>query len=430
MLKRDFKSTINLSHLEGGLYALMVASIENFLLYYSVSIGVSAGQLGLVSTLPLFIGAIGQFTMPGLVGEKHVGRFVIITMLVQVFGVVGILLHSFYHFTFSWLLMSAILYYLGGMSSTPFWMDWAQGLIPKRNFTKYVAKRNGYTLKLIVFFFISFAVLNKFFHFPLQAIFCVGVFARILSACLQIYIQKGDYVQKKKPKGIHQKESFLSLKEIEHLGPNLKKSLLVFLIATAMFKFGVQITSPFLAEYMVKDLKLDILFYVVLVSVPVFSRALFFKNWARIAGGTRIYSSLFFCVIYLSFIPLIWTFSKSFFYLCIIEMITGLFWSGFDLMSVLFIQNSIRKNARKYLGFNMALGSLLGLLGATVGAYLWESGASFKEIMYIGTFARFSIWLFWGALIIYFSTYGKFNIQRLISGFWQFAQNKRVNSRS
>jgi hypothetical protein len=56
----NFKQTVKLSHFEGGLYALMVASTESFLFYYAVKQNVTPLQLALLATLPLFLAALAQ----------------------------------------------------------------------------------------------------------------------------------------------------------------------------------------------------------------------------------------------------------------------------------------------------------------------------------------------------------------------------------
>ncbi|MDD4976730.1 MAG: hypothetical protein PHY93_20410, partial [Bacteriovorax sp.] len=69
----NFKQTVKLSHFEGGLYALMVASTESFLLYYAVKQNVTSLQLALLASLPLALGALSQMLVPKLIADKHLG---------------------------------------------------------------------------------------------------------------------------------------------------------------------------------------------------------------------------------------------------------------------------------------------------------------------------------------------------------------------
>lgn len=415
--KSDFQTTLNLSHLEGGLYALMIASIENFLFYYAVERQVTATELGLLATMPLACGAIGQYFLPSLVTEKGLGPWVIWTMFLQVFGVLGITLHALILLPFDFLLFSTILFYLGGMSSSPLWIDWAQNLVPKRNFRQYVAKRSSYTWALILVFFVGFALLNKFFGLKLSTIFVIGACARIFSGLLQIIIQKSNYVKYRERhlKGhrnivskneIDLKKRFFTFNELNSIGIDFKKTIVVFLFATAFFKFGVQIAGPFFVDYMVKDLKLDMLSFVILYSIPSLGRALFFRNWSRLSSNQNIFETLSFQMFYLAMIPLIWTVSKSLWFLIPMEVIAGCFWGGFEYMSVLFIQNSLGKNSRKYIGINMALGSIFGLFGALLGAKCFELGFSYFQIMQLSSYARFSLFVILIMLIITFNARG------------------------
>lgn len=422
--KTDFRQTLNLSHIEGGFYALMVAAIENFIFYYAVQTGVSATELGLIATLPLFVGAVGQYILPALVKEKGLGPFVIITMFIQVFGVLGILLHSYFSFPFLWLLISVILFYTGGMSSSPLWIDWAQNLVPQRNFRRFIARRSSYTWWLILFFFIGLALLNRFVGLSMQNIFLIGFSARVISGFLQIKIQKSTYVSLREKNYLdqswfHQKKNAVSdalfkFSDLSEMKFHLKKTLLVFLIATAGFKFGVQLAGPFFVDYMIKDLKLDMFWFVILYSIPSLGRALFFKHWSRISDEKYIFQSFRMTMFYLAIIPIIWTLSKSLSFLLFMEIFAGMFWGGFELFSVLFVQNFLGKNSRKILGLHMALGSLMGLLGALFGARLFETGIGYHGVMYASSAARFFFWFLLSGLIFYYGTYGKINAKRFV----------------
>lgn len=432
--KSDFQTSINLSHLEGGLYALMIASIENFLFYYAVERGVSATELGLLATMPLAFGAIGQYFLPSLVTEKGLGPWVIWTMFMQVLGVIGITLHAFFPLPFLFLLASTILFYLGGMSSSPLWIDWAQNLIPKRNFRTYVAKRSSYTWALILVFFIGFALLNKFFGLKLSTIFIIGAIARILSGGLQILIQKSRYVKYRERhmdgmkhlvphKELDFKKRFFTFTELNSLSRDLKKTIIIFLFGTALFKFGVQIAGPYFVDYMVKDLKLDMLSFVILYSIPSLGRALFFKNWSRLSSNHFIFETLSFQIFYLSIIPLVWTLSKSLWFLIPMEVIAGCFWGGFEYFSVLFIQNSLGKNSRKFIGINMALASVCGLFGALFGAKLFDFGLGYHQVMGISFMGRFAVWLILFYLIIHFKSLGYLNflgLKNIMNRFFKF----------
>lgn len=423
-LKTDFRKTLNLSHIEGGFYALMVAAIENFIFYYAVQTGVSATELGLIATLPLFVGAVGQYILPALVKEKGLGPFVIITMFIQVFGVFGILLHSLFVLPFLWLLISVVLFYLGGMSSSPLWIDWAQNLVPKRNFRRFIARRSSYTWWLILIFFVGLALLNRFFGLSLKNIFLIGFFARVISGFLQIKIQRSRYVKLREShhqdfswlikKTTDMSQALFQFSDLDVVKSHLKKTIIVFLLATAGFKFGVQLAGPFFVDYMIKDLKLDMFWFVILYSIPSLGRALFFKHWSRISDEKFVFQSFRLAMFYLAVIPIIWTLSKSLSFLLFMEVFAGMFWGGFELFSVLFVQNFLGKNSRKLLGLHMALGSLMGLFGALFGAKLFDAGIGYYGIMYASSAGRFFFWFLLSGLIFIYGTYGKINANRLV----------------
>ena len=255
----NFKQTVKLSHVEGGLYALMVASTESFLLYYAVKQNVTSLELAFLSTLPLFLGALAQLITPKLISEQHLGESIVWTMMIQIIGVLGILYTATLNYHFSSLLFFSCIHFIGGLASTPLWIDWASRIIPKRNFRKYMASRSSYTWYLILIFYVSMAFLGEHTTwFKLIYVFIIGAFARFLSCLLQMFIIRGEFSKKIKH------ESTLKLKNISNklsqdilLAPELKKIIWIFIIWTALFKFGVYISTPFFVPYMVNDLKLS-----------------------------------------------------------------------------------------------------------------------------------------------------------------------------
>ncbi|MBP9682996.1 MAG: hypothetical protein KBD76_16465, partial [Bacteriovorax sp.] len=391
----NFKQTVKLSHFEGGLYALMVASTESFLFYYAVKQNVSSMQLALLTTLPLLLGALAQVIIPKFVSEKHLGSSVVWTMFLQVIGVLGILYTVAFDYSFHSLLLYACIHFIGGLASNPLWIDWAAKIIPKRNFRKYMASRSSYTWYLILFFYISMALLGQYTSwFKLVYIFVIGAVARICSCLLQTLIIRGEYSKKIKEQA-HRKSLDLTSQNIDEMPTDLKKTIWIFIKWTSLFKLSAYISGPFFVPYMVNDLSLTMTQYVFLSSIPYFGRALFFNHWGRAGKSYAAFYGIQLTMLYVSFVPLIWMMTRSYYLLMLTEIMAGVAWGGLELNQVLMIQNfmhqKMKESSRVLLGIHMALANFFGVIGAIVGSILLDAKFSFHHVFFISSGLRFLV---------------------------------------
>lgn len=390
----NFKQTVKLSQIEGGLYALMVASTESFLFYYAVKQNVSSFELAMLSTLPLALGALSQMLIPKLIAEKHLGSSVVWTMIFQIIGVLGIFYTVATDYSFDRLLFFTCIHFIGGLTSNPLWIDWASKIIPKRNFRKYMASRSSYTWYLILFFYVGLALLGQYGSwFKLVYIFLIGAVARILSCALQAHIIRGEFSKKIKALAIH-KASFPQLEsEHQHFSADFKKLIWPFIILTAIFRLSCNVSGPFFVPYMMNDLKLSMAHYVILSSIPYFGRALFFNYWGRAGKGHAAFFGVQLTMLYISFIPIVWTLTRSYYVLLGTEVLAGIAWGGFELNQVLMIQNfvhrSMKEGSRVLLGIHMALTNFFGVIGGVIGSMLLDAKWNYFEVFYLSSFLRF-----------------------------------------
>ena len=260
-----------------------------------------------------------------------------------------------------------------------------------------MASRSSYTWYLILFFYVSMAFLGEQCSwFKLIYVFIIGAIARIFSCLLQMIIIRGDFSKKIK------NDSLFKLKNVQNhlsqnytLAPELKKLIWIFITWTAIFKFGVYISTPFFVPYMVNDLKLSMSAFVLLSSIPYFGRALFFNQWGKAGKGYSAFFGIHLTMLYISFIPIIWLSTRSFYILISTEIIAGMAWGGFELNQVLMIQNFMDKKmvegSRVLLGIQMAVANFFSVLGAVVGSYFLDNHYSFYQVFKISFVFRFIV---------------------------------------
>lgn len=384
----NFKQTVKLSHFEGALFALMVASTESFLNYYAVKQNITSFELALLATVPLLLGALAQITIPKLITEKNLGHSIVWTMLIQVVGVLGILYTVYEKFSYLNLLLFGCIYFIGGQSSTPLWIDWASRIIPRRHFRKYMANRSEFTWFLILFFYISLALLGQYTSwFKIIYIFIIGALARIFSCAVQYFIIR-------KPLPIRPNRHILTEDNHENkfvVGPQIKKLIVSFIGLTSLFRMAVIMSGPFFYPYMLNELKLSMTAFVILSSMPFLGRAIFFSRWGKNGTHYSAFLGVILAGFYISFIPMIWTLTQNYYYLLVLEIISGVFWGGLELNQVLMIQNFIHHKSRVYLGIHMALTNILAVVGATIGSYWLSHNYSYFTVFRISAAFRLLI---------------------------------------
>lgn len=384
----NFKQTVKLSHFEGALFALMVASTESFLNYYAIKQNITPFELALLATIPLLCGALAQIVIPKHISEKNLAASIVWTMLIQIVGVLGILYTVYEKFSYISLLFYACVYFIGGQSSTPLWIDWASRIIPRRHFRKYMANRSEFTWYLILFFYVGLALLGQYTSwFKIIIIFIIGAMARILSCAVQYFIIRKPIP----PRSLKHIAKSNGHEDKFVLEPNTKKLIFIFIYLTSLFRMAVVMSGPFFYPYMLNELHLSMTSFVILSSMPFLGRAIFFSRWGRTGTHYSAFLGVILSGLYISIIPFIWTFSQNYYYLLGFEIISGIFWGGLELNQVMMIQNFVHHNSRVYLGAHMALTNFLAVLGALLGSYWLSQNYSYFTVFRLSAGFRLSV---------------------------------------
>ena len=142
-----------------------------------------------------------------------------------------------------------------------------------------------------------------------------------------------------------------------------------FSIYYALMNAAVGISAPFFAVYMLRDLELSYLAYMVLAGTSVFTQFLTLATWGRVADiyGNRLILQV--TSMSLPVVPLLWLVTDEFWYLIFCQAVSGFSWSGFTLASGNLLYELVPRSRRAaYVAFHnvgMASGVFSGaMLGA------------------------------------------------------------------
>jgi MFS family permease len=361
----------------------MVGMAESFALFYAVQQQIPLTQLAFLSTLPILMGSLSQWLTPQIVRDSSLRKAKLCFYLVQILGLFFLCYAVTTPKPFPWLFAALALYWIGGLTSGPFWLQWMVGEVPSRAFGSFLSKRNAFVALCTLFAYITTA---GYLHrhstsHDFLIVFSIGTLARICSFGSQVYLSRSRIEWP-------EKRSELPATRIQQL----RSPILWMIGLTALFKLVVSMASPFFLPYMVNDLHFGILEYVTLTSVPFVGRFLFLANWGRASSDLRPFIGLQIACFCISAVPALWTYQPPFWVYMMLEFLGGMMWGGFELCTILIVQRFRPKNTLKTLGLHMSLMSGASVVGAYLGSLLMKiPGHSYHDLFLISSGLRVTV---------------------------------------
>jgi MFS family permease len=150
-----------------------------------------------------------------------------------------------------------------------------------------------------------------------------------------------------------------------------KSNFVRFSLFYALMQFAVAVASPFFAVYMLRDLQFSYAQFMANTGISVLAQFLTLSQWGRISdvfGNRRVLSVT---GLMLPLMPLLWILSQNFWYLLLVQVLSGLSWAGFTLGASNFLYDLVAREKRAtYLAIHNVLSSTGIFFGAVLGGYL------------------------------------------------------------
>ncbi len=147
--------------------------------------------------------------------------------------------------------------------------------------------------------------------------------------------------------------------------------LLRFSLFFAAMQFAVAVSGPYFTLYMLRDLGLSYAEFMILTVASVLVQFLTLNRWGRLADlfGNRLLLITTGTII--TIIPSLWLVSTNYFWLLVVQAISGLGWAGFTLSATAFVFDLTPAEHRSTLfAAHNVLAALAVFLGASVGGLL------------------------------------------------------------
>ena len=364
----------------------MVGVGESYLPAFVLAMGMGQVAAGLITTVPLVVGAFLQLISPSAV--RYLGshrRWVVICAVLQAVSFVFLCIAAI-EGSLSVIAMFAIatVYWGCGMGTGPAWSTWVDRLVPGRIRAHYFSRRTRVSQIATLLGFVLGGVTlqigtwNDRRLMAFAGLFLLASVGRLASAaCLASQSES-------RPLAAHRRVSMPEFFSGFRRSPSGR--LLLYLLSV---QAAAQIAGPYFTSYMLGSLHMSYASYVTLIAVSFAAKALSLPAFGRLAHrfGTRKLLWLG----GLGIVPVsgLWLVSNSFAFLLVVQVVGGVTWAAYELAMFLLFFETIRPeertsvlttynlaNAVATVGGSLLGGALLALGGKTEQAYLLIFGLS------------------------------------------------------
>jgi len=351
-------------------YAVMMGIGETYLSAFALFLRASTPQIGLLSSLPPLLGSLAQILSAALgrmCGRRKPIMLAGAALQAMAWLPIALLPLLFPEAAVPLLIASVVVYHCGAHLAAPQWASLMGDLVPIRRRGRFFARR---TRAIAAVTFLSLAIGGLILHESTAAghtligflvLFGIALVARSISAY--------HLGRMHDPSG---HVAALQLPAETDWWRRLRKSNFVrFSLFYALMQFSVAIASPFFAVYLLRALEFSYVQFMANTGISVLAQFLTLSQWGRISdifGNRRVLSVT---GVMLPLMPLLWIVSPSFWYLLIVQVLSGLSWAGFTLGANNFLYDLIEPRKRAtYLAIHNIFASTAIFCGATLGGIL------------------------------------------------------------
>ena len=368
--------------IKDGLFSNVMTTIFAgvYLTGFALELGLSEYLIGLLASLPavanlaqifgpIFINKIGGEKRACLVSAGFYRLFWLLIAGVPLYLYLGLAQEVVIVLFFLLLLLAS----LAAAFSNVSWMGWISAIIPASSRGKFFGRRNMYAgfsamaAGLLAGFWIDFWK-NLMPGIPLTGysiLFIITLSSGIISWFILAKISSGV-----EPESERADSSTLFENLKIPLQDNNFRMLIIFSMAWA---FAVGLASPFFSVYMINTLELPFTLISLFGLAAAATNIIGMKYWGQFVDRIGSKSLLYFSSLGAGLLPVIWIFTSAANYnlLWVINLLTGVFWSGIGLAtSLLLMQLAKEKYRIAYYGLFAAGTGLAAAIAPIIGGLI------------------------------------------------------------
>lgn len=398
-MKGKIRSNLKISITEGIFAAVMLGFTENFWVPCAEALKVTALRAGLVSTLPQFISSLSQ-TFSAHATQKLGGRIPVLKKLIAVQWVALFILIFLPFFPvylrYSILMICATAFVIGGALPAPAWLSLMSDHLPLNSKGKYFGWRNRI---LWIVIFVSglcagqiLQLFKKNILWGFSVLFGIASLSRFISWSL--LIQMHDPKPKNNPTQSDIETADFPKSFPDFVLNGFSHNFVRFAFFVFSFTFAVNITAPYLAVYMLRQLHFSYSTFAYVIFSATLASIFGFKIWGELAdkfGHLKVTRAT---TLFISIVPVFWFISGDPLWLIGVQIAAGFVWSGFQLCVTTFALSEIPSHIRtRAIGYLSALNGSSIFLGSLLGGVLLDHsplihGSAFHTLFLLSAFMR------------------------------------------
>lgn len=379
--RTPLRSDLSCSIKDSAFFSVMVGIGETYIPAFALALGLGEIAAGLVISIPMLIGGLLQMIAPwGAARLKSNRRWALLCVALQALSFVPLIFAALTGHASAWFIYASVsLYWAAGLACSPAWNAWMETVVPTRVRARFFALRTRLGQAGILLGFLSGGLILQYAkaHDSVLLAFA-GIFS-VAAICRAISVQ---YLFRQHESPVsHGVQRYVSPWELlRRIAAGGSERTLLYFLAVQV---AVQISGPYFTPYMLKQVRLSYLEYVVLLAVSFLGKIAVLPLMGRLAHrfGTR-------WLLWLGGIGIIpvsgmWLFCHSFESILALQFFGGMAWAAYELAMFLQFFETIRRDERTSVltFFNLANavalavgaaigGGMLKLLGECPEAYL------------------------------------------------------------
>lgn len=394
----SLKQHVRASFRDASYTNLNIGMAESYFCAFMLALGISDVISGLGTVIPQFIGVIFLlFSIRSFFTKYSLKKRLIIFLSLQAIALIPLILVGIYKFNSPYLILGMLsLYWASLLSLNPPWNRLIGHTVPKKFLLRFFSIRNQFGQFFVFLGLIGSGIALYFAKDRNQELpVYVGIFLfGLLLKCLSIYEIKKNHIDYELAPGTEERLRFRDF--IKRLKSTEQGKLITFLF---LFYVTVHFAAPYFNPYMLRELKFNYIEYMVIGSLSYFGRVFMFRVLQKRAKAGQMNTILLLSTIGISSSPLLWAISQKYGWICCVEFLSGCYWAGFELSTILLYYQKIDDRERTsiitYITFLNTTGMLLGsLLGALFMKILPPSLDHYLTLFVAATFFRVLLVIF------------------------------------
>ncbi len=394
----SLKQHVRASFRDASYTNLNIGMAESYFCAFMLALGISDVISGLGTVIPQFIGVIFLlFSIRSFFTKYSLKKRLVIFLSIQSLSLIPLILAGIFKFNSPYLILAMLsLYWASLLSLNPPWNRLIGHTVPKKFRLRFFSIRNQFGQFFVFLGLIGSGIAlyfakDKGLELPIY----VGIFIfGLVLKCLSIYEVQKNHIDYELAPGSEQRLPFRDF--IKRLRNTEQGKLITFLF---LFYITVHFAAPYFNPYMLSELKFNYIEYMIISSLSYFGRVFMFRMLQKRAKSSQVNTILLLSTIGISSSPLLWAISQNYGWICLVEFLSGCYWAGFELSTILLYYQKIDDRERTsiitYITFLNTTGMLIGsLLGALFMKILPPSLNHYLTLFVVATFCRILLVIF------------------------------------